>query len=68
MGNIKFSNVKFRYPARNDVQVLNGLNLEIEAGKTVALVGKNLLIYLSVKGVHNYFWWLEFQGNSEEVN
>lgn len=38
-GNIKFSNVTFRYPARNDVQVLNGLNLEIEAGKTVALVG-----------------------------
>lgn len=68
MGNIKFSNVKFRYPARNDVQVLNGLNLEIEAGKTVALVGKNLLIYLSVKDVHNYFWWLEFQGNFEEVN
>ena len=39
MGNISFSNVTFRYPARNDVQVLNGLNLDIEAGKTVALVG-----------------------------
>lgn len=38
-GNIKFSNVTFRYPARNDVQVLNELNLDIEAGKTVALVG-----------------------------
>ena len=38
-GKIKFTNVKFRYPARNDVQVLNGLNLEIEAGKSVALVG-----------------------------
>lgn len=38
-GNIKFSNVTFRYPARNDVQVLNGLNLEVEAGKSVALVG-----------------------------
>lgn len=38
-GNIKFTNVTFRYPARNDVQVLNGLNLDIEAGKTVALVG-----------------------------
>jgi ATP-binding cassette subfamily B (MDR/TAP) protein 1 len=38
-GDIKFSNVFFRYPARNDVKVLNGLNLEIEAGKTVALVG-----------------------------
>uniref|UniRef100_A0A182FDS3 ABC-type xenobiotic transporter n=1 Tax=Anopheles albimanus TaxID=7167 RepID=A0A182FDS3_ANOAL len=39
LGNIKFSNVFFRYPARNDVQVLQGLNLEIETGQTVALVG-----------------------------
>ncbi|XP_053662554.1 multidrug resistance protein homolog 49 [Anopheles marshallii] len=38
-GNIKFSNVYFRYPARNDVQVLQGLNLEIKTGQTVALVG-----------------------------
>lgn len=38
-GSIKFKNVSFRYPARNDVQVLNGFNLEIEAGQTVALVG-----------------------------
>lgn len=38
-GKIRLSNVTFRYPARADVQVLNGLNLEIEAGKTVALVG-----------------------------
>lgn len=38
-GNITFSGVHFRYPARSDVQVLQGLNLTIEAGKTVALVG-----------------------------
>lgn len=38
-GHIKFSYVTFRYPSRRDVQILNGLNLEIEAGKTVALVG-----------------------------
>lgn len=40
-GKIKFTNVSFRYPARRDVQVLNGFNLEIEAGKTVALVGSS---------------------------
>lgn len=40
-GNIRFENVTFRYPAREDVQVLNGLNLQIEAGKTVALVGSS---------------------------
>lgn len=38
-GNIRLSNVTFRYPARKDVQVLNGLNLEIKAGQSVALVG-----------------------------
>ncbi|XP_053673190.1 multidrug resistance protein homolog 49 isoform X2 [Anopheles nili] len=38
-GNIRFTNVYFRYPARNDVQVLQGLNLEVKTGQTVALVG-----------------------------
>ncbi|XP_055605924.1 multidrug resistance protein homolog 49 [Uranotaenia lowii] len=38
-GQIQFTDVHFRYPARNDVQVLQGLNLTIDAGKTVALVG-----------------------------
>uniref|UniRef100_A0A182J704 ABC-type xenobiotic transporter n=1 Tax=Anopheles atroparvus TaxID=41427 RepID=A0A182J704_ANOAO len=38
-GNIRFTNVYFRYPARNDVTVLQGLNLEIKTGQTVALVG-----------------------------
>ena len=38
-GEITFSEVQFRYPARKDVQVLQGLNLVVEAGKTVALVG-----------------------------
>ncbi|CAG9799211.1 unnamed protein product [Chironomus riparius] len=40
-GNIKFENITFKYPARKDVQVLNDLNLDIEAGKTVALVGSS---------------------------
>ena len=38
-GNIQFSNVAFRYPARPDVQVLRGLNLKVTSGQTVALVG-----------------------------
>lgn len=38
-GNIEFKNVHFRYPARMDVQILNGLNLSIKQGQTVALVG-----------------------------
>jgi ATP-binding cassette subfamily B (MDR/TAP) protein 1 len=36
---IEFSNVKFTYPARKEVQVLKGLNIRVKAGKTVGLVG-----------------------------
>lgn len=38
-GKIVYKDVDFRYPTRKGVQVLDGLNLEIEAGKTIALVG-----------------------------
>ncbi|CAB4485985.1 unnamed protein product [Rhizophagus irregularis] len=38
-GHIKFSNVYFRYPTRQNVPVLNGLNLNIEPGQFAALVG-----------------------------
>lgn len=38
-GNIKFENVNFTYPSRPSVQVLNGVDLNIEKGQTVALVG-----------------------------
>ncbi|KAG5875736.1 hypothetical protein JTB14_010724 [Gonioctena quinquepunctata] len=40
-GNIKFRNVKFHYPSRTDVPILQGLNLEINPGDTVALVGSS---------------------------
>ena len=38
-GNIKFEDVVFTYPARPDVQVLHGLDLEVKVGQTMALVG-----------------------------
>ena len=38
-GRIAFKNVQFNYPARKDVKILQGLDLEIDCGKTVALVG-----------------------------
>ncbi|XP_967244.3 ATP-dependent translocase ABCB1 isoform X2 [Tribolium castaneum] len=38
-GNIEYSNIYFSYPTRSSVSVLNGLNLNVLQGKTVALVG-----------------------------
>ena len=38
-GDIEFSNVSFKYPTRKDNLVFDGLSLNIEGGKTVALVG-----------------------------
>ncbi|CAL5186419.1 unnamed protein product [Lathyrus oleraceus] len=38
-GNLNFEHVKFTYPSRQETIVLCDFNLQIEAGKTVALVG-----------------------------
>ena len=38
-GVIQFSDVKFRYPTRPEVEVLKGLSLDIMPGQSVALVG-----------------------------
>ena len=39
LGDVRFQNVQFHYPNRQDVQVLSGLDLRIEPGKRLALVG-----------------------------
>ena len=38
-GHVQFDNVFFSYPQRAEATILKGLNLNIPAGKTVALVG-----------------------------
>ncbi len=38
-GRVLFENVDFSYPTRKGNAVLQGLTLELPAGKTVALVG-----------------------------
>ncbi|PRQ51613.1 putative xenobiotic-transporting ATPase [Rosa chinensis] len=38
-GHIQFKDVSFSYPSRIDVSIFNKLNLDIPAGKIVALVG-----------------------------
>ena len=38
-GNIAFKDVHFTYPTRTDIPVLKGIDLKIEAGQKIALVG-----------------------------
>uniref|UniRef100_A0A8C8RLU9 Uncharacterized protein n=1 Tax=Pelusios castaneus TaxID=367368 RepID=A0A8C8RLU9_9SAUR len=38
---IEFKNIHFSYPSRPDDKILKGLNLKIQSGKTVALVGSS---------------------------
>jgi len=38
-GHIQFKNVYFSYPARRNVPIFQGLNLDVPPGKTLALVG-----------------------------
>ena len=40
-GSIAFTDGEFSYPARRDVQILNKLNLSIQSGQKVALVGES---------------------------
>ncbi|XP_008944124.1 PREDICTED: multidrug resistance protein 1-like [Merops nubicus] len=39
IGEIEFRNIHFSYPSRPDVEILKGLNLKVQTGKTIALVG-----------------------------
>ncbi|NXH35695.1 MDR1 protein, partial [Myiagra hebetior] len=39
IGQIEFRNIHFSYPSRPDVKILKGLNLKVQTGKTIALVG-----------------------------
>ncbi len=38
-GNIEYQDVHFRYPTREDVPVLKGINFSVQSGQKVALVG-----------------------------
>ena len=40
-GHIQYTDVKFRYPTRDDVEVLKGLSFEILPGTTAAFVGSS---------------------------
>ena len=40
-GDIDFANISFAYPARPDIQILEGLNLTIQHGKFTGIVGRS---------------------------
>lgn len=40
-GDIKYADVNFSYPSREDITVLNGLDIHIKEGERVALVGSS---------------------------
>ncbi|KAK5862309.1 hypothetical protein PBY51_017719 [Eleginops maclovinus] len=40
-GNVQFDGVMFNYPSRPDVPILQGLNLKVKKGETLALVGSS---------------------------
>ncbi|KAJ0974223.1 hypothetical protein J5N97_016188 [Dioscorea zingiberensis] len=40
-GDIEFRNVSFRYPTRPEVIILDDLNLQVEAGNSLAIVGRS---------------------------
>ncbi|XP_069585914.1 ATP-binding cassette sub-family B member 5-like [Ranitomeya imitator] len=40
-GDVEFKNIHFCYPSRPNVPVLNGLNVKVKSGQTVALVGQS---------------------------
>ncbi|KAI9163712.1 ABC multidrug transporter MDR5 [Paramyrothecium foliicola] len=62
-GDIKLRNVRFTYPARPDVQVLHGLDLDIPANKSTALVGASGSGKSTIFGLLER-WYLPHQGSS----
>ncbi|KAL1822889.1 hypothetical protein ACET3Z_009667 [Daucus carota] len=40
-GDIEFKNVSFKYPARPDISIFDGLNLQVYSGKSLAIVGQS---------------------------
>lgn len=40
-GNFGMKDIEFSYPTRPNLRVLKGIDLKVEAGKTVALVGSS---------------------------
>ena len=69
---IVFTDVEFKYPARPDVPILQGLSLTIRKGETVALVGtsgcgKSTCIQLVQRCEIFGFFLLSFPQNERKI-
>ena len=58
-GDIRFRDVRFRYPSRPDMEVMRGLDLDVRAGQRVALVGpsgagKSTILQLLLRFYEDY--------------
>ena len=56
VGNIEFRDVMFRYPTRRDQEILNGLNITLEAGQVTALWGPSGAGKSTVAGLIERFY------------
>ena len=68
-GSIEINNLNFAYPSRKDIAVLTGINLKIESGEKVALVGhsgagKSTITQLLLRLYHNYNGYIGVDGVS----
>ena len=59
---ITFENVAFSYPSRPNVQILDNLNLSLEAGKVTAIVGPSGSGKSTIVGLVNR--WYELAGTT----
>ena len=58
-GNLEFENVKFSYPSRKEITVLNGVSFKAKAGEKVAIVGPSGAGKSTIAGLILRFYEIE---------